>query len=148
MLPIDADHEQTDLMPVLASDLAGDPLQDPLPLPDSELDLDELELERLSLDSCPDADSSSEEVSDCECCGEGDLAHLHLDGEWTAEEEVSGGALASFSVCVGSVEVEADGPALDLETVPPPVLWIIASFKTSGAFLWFSKDGRHARSTP
>ena len=138
-----------DLMPALASDLAGDPSQDPLPLPDPELDPDELdELERLPLDSCPDADSSSEEESDCECCGEGDLACLHLDGEQTAEEEVSGGALVSFSICVGSVEVEADRPALALETVPPPVLWIIASFKTSLAFLWFSKDRRHARSMP
>ena len=85
MLPIDADHEWTDLAPALASDLAGDPLWDPIPLPDSELDPDELdELERLPLDSCPDADPLSEEVSDCECCGEGDLAHLHLEGEWTA----------------------------------------------------------------
>ena len=73
---------------------------------------------------------------------------LHLDGERTADEEVSGGALVSFSICVGSVEVEADGPALTLDTVPPPVLWIIASLNTSLAFLQFSKDGRHARSTP
>ena len=149
MLPINADRERANLMPVLASDLAGDPSWDPLPLPDSELDPDELdELERLPLDLCPDADSSLEEESDCEHCGEGDLAHLHLDGEWTVEEEVSRGALASFSICVGSVEVEADRPALALETVPPPVLWIIASFKTSVAFLWFLKDWRHARSMP
>ena len=47
----------------------------------------------------------------------------------------------SFSICVGSVEVEADGPALALETVPLPVLWIIASLKISLAFLQFSKDG-------
>ena len=64
------------------------------------------------------------------------------------EEGVSGGALVSFSICVGSVEVEADGPALTLEAVPPPVLWIIASLKTSLAFLWFSKDWRCARSLP
>ena len=95
-------------------------MQDPLPLPDSELDPDELdELERLPFDSCPDADPSSEDVSDCKHCGEGDLARLCLEGERTAEEEVSGGALASFSICVGSVEVEADRPALTLEAVPP-----------------------------
>ena len=63
-------------------------------------------------------------------------------------EEVSGVALVSFSICVGSVEVEADGSALALDTVPPPVLWIIASFKTSLAFLQFSKDGRCVRSMP
>ena len=131
--------------PTLASDLAGDPSWDPLPLPDSEPDPNELdELERLPFDLCPDANSSSEEESDCEHCGEGDLAHLHLDGEWTAEEEVSGGASASFSICVGAVEVEVDGPALTVETAPPPVLWMIASFKTSVAFLQLSKDGRHA----
>ena len=140
MLPIETDHERTDLTPALASDLAGDPLWDPLPLPDSELDLDELdELERLPLDSCPDADPSSEEVSDCEHCGEGDLACLCLEGEQTMEEEVSREALAFFLICVGSVEVEADGPALTLEAVPPPVLWIMASFKTSLAFLQFLK---------
>ena len=145
-LPIDAVHERADLAPALASDLAGDPLQDPLLLPDSELDLDELdELERLPFDLCPDADYSSEEESDCEHCGEGDLAHLHLDGEQTAEEELSRGASTSFSICVGAVEVEADGPAFALETAPPPVLWMIASFKTSVAFLQLSKDGRHAR---
>ena len=83
--------------PVLASDLAGDPSRDPLPLPDSELDSDELnELERLPFDPCPDAESSSEEQPDCECCGEGDLACLHLDGEQTAEEEVSGGCISIF----------------------------------------------------
>ena len=71
-----------------------------------------------------------------------------VDGEQTAEEEVSGGALVSLLICVGSVEVEADGAALTLDAVPPPVLWIIASLKTSLAFLWFSKDGRHARSMP
>ena len=137
----DAVREWADLVPALASDLAGDPLRDPLPLPDSELDPDELdELEQLPFDPCPDADSSSEEESDCERCREGDLARLHLDGEWTAEEEVSGGASASFLICVGSVEVEVDGPALTLETVPPPVLWMIASFKTSVAFLQLSKD--------
>ena len=43
MLPTDADCERADLMPVLASGPAGDPLQDPLPLMDPELDLDELE---------------------------------------------------------------------------------------------------------
>ena len=73
---------------------------------------------------------------------------LCLGEERTTEEEVSGGALASFSICVGAVEVEADGPALTLEAVPPPVLWIMASFKTSLAFLRSSKDGRHARSMP
>ena len=57
------------------------------------------------------------------------------------EEEVSRGALASFSICVGSVEVEADGPALTLEAVPPPVLRIMASFKTSWPSCGSQKTG-------
>ena len=149
MLPIDAVCERADLAPVLASDLAGDPSRDPLPLPDSELDPDELdELERLPFDLRPDADSSSEESQTVSVAEKGTWVHLHLDGERTAEEEVSGGASASFSICVGAVEVEADGPALTVETAPPPVLWMIASFKTSVAFLRLSKDGRHARFMP
>ena len=69
----DAAADQTDRAPALASDLAGDPLQDPLPLLDLELDPDELdELDRLPLDLCPDAElSPEEEVPDCDCCGEG-----------------------------------------------------------------------------
>ena len=73
--------ERTDQAPALASDLAGDPLRDLLPLPDPELDPDELdELERLPLDLRPDAELPLEEVPDCDRCGEGDLMHLHLEG--------------------------------------------------------------------
>ena len=47
----DAAAKRTDRAPALALDLAGDPLQDLLPLPDPELDPDELdELEWLPLD--------------------------------------------------------------------------------------------------
>ena len=54
--PTDAATEWTDRVPGLASDLAGDPLQDSLPLPDPELDPDELdELDQLPLDLHPDA---------------------------------------------------------------------------------------------
>ena len=61
---------------MLASDLAGDPSRDPLPLLDSELDPNELdELERLPFDPHSDAESSSEEEPDCEHCREGDLVH-------------------------------------------------------------------------
>ena len=76
-LPTDAVCEWTDLMPVLTSDLTGDLPWDPLPLPDLELDPDELnELERVSHDPCSDAELSLEEEPDHECCGEGDLAHV------------------------------------------------------------------------
>ena len=69
-------------MPALALDLAGDPLQDPLPLPDLELNPNELdELDRLPLEPCPDAKlSPEEEAPDCERCGEGDLVCLCLEG--------------------------------------------------------------------
>ena len=81
---------------------------------------DELDkLERLPLDLRSDAELSPEEEElDRKWCGEGDLAHLHLDGEHTAEEEVEGrpshgGVLWHLSSnCVGAVEVEADGPVL------------------------------------
>ena len=88
--PTDAATEWTDRVPALALDLAGDPLWDSLPLPDLELDPDELnELERLPLDPCPDAKlSPEEEVLDCDCCGEGDFAHLHLEGECTMDGEL------------------------------------------------------------
>ena len=81
-------------MPALASDLAGDPLWDSLPLPDLELDPDELEeLDRLPLDPCPDAKlSSEEEALDCDRCGEVDFAHLHLEGEHAADGELGGGS--------------------------------------------------------
>ena len=53
-------------------------------------------------------------------CGEGDLACLHLVGEHTAGETVGevggmpspGRSSASHSVCLGTVEMEADGPVL------------------------------------
>ena len=90
--------EWTDHMPALASDLAGDPLRDSLPLPDLELDPDELdELDRLPLDPRPDAKLSPEEELDCDCCGEGDFAHLCFDGERAADGELGGGS------CNGSV---------------------------------------------
>ena len=141
-------------MPMLATDPAGDPSWDPLPLPDPEPKTDELdELKQLPLDPCSDAKLSPEEEPDCEHCGEGDLAHLHLDGEHTAEEEVEGrpswgSASASFPVCVGAVEVEADGPVLTVAAALPPVLQRIASFKTSLAFLWLSRGRLWARSRP
>ena len=85
-LPTDAAAERTDRAPTLASDLAGDPLWDPLPLLDLELDPDELnELDQLPLDPHPDAELSlEEEVPDCDHGGKGDLAHLRLEGEHTA----------------------------------------------------------------
>ena len=111
------------------------------------------ELEQLPLDLCSDAELSPEEEPDHKQCGEGDLAHLRLDGECTAEEEVEGrpsqgSALASFLVCVGAVEVEADRPVLTVVAAPPPVLQRIASFKMSSAFLWLSRGGVCARSRP
>ena len=88
--PTDAATEWTDRVPALASDLAGDPLWDSLPLPDLELDPNELdELERLPLDPCPDAElSPEEEAPDCDRCGEWDFAHLRLDGEHTMDGEL------------------------------------------------------------
>ena len=41
----------------------------------------------------------------------------------------------------GAVEVEAGGSTLTLATAPPHVLQMMASFKTSSAFPWLSKDG-------
>ena len=79
--PTDAATEWTDHTPALASDLAGDPLWDLLPLLDLELNPDELdELDRLPLDLRPDAELSPEEEPDCDRCGEGDLVHLTLGG--------------------------------------------------------------------
>ena len=126
MLPTDAAAERTDRAPALASDLAGDPLQDSLPLPDPELNPDELnELELLPLDLCPDAELSlEEEVPDCDHCGEGDLAHLHLEGERTAGREQGGRprkeiVSALFKTGTGAVEVEAAGITLTLLTGLP-----------------------------
>ena len=148
MLPTDAAAEQTDRAPALASDLAGDPLQDPLPLPDPELNPDELdELEQLPLDPHPDAKLSlEEEVPDCDCCGEGDLARLRLEGECTAGGEQGGRphngiVSALFETWTGAVEVEVAGITLALLTGLPRVLQMMASFKTSSAFLLPSKDG-------
>ena len=147
MLPTDTAAEQTDRAPALALDLAGDPLQDPLPLPDLELNPDELdELEQLPLDLRPDAKLSLEEVPDCDRCGEGDLAHLHLEGECTAGGEQAGrpcdGIVSVlFEMWTGAVEVEVAGITLALLTGLPRVLQMMASFKTSLAFLLPSKDG-------
>ena len=117
-------------MPALALNLAGDPPWDSLPLPDPEPNSDELEeLKRLSLDQCSDAKlSPEEEEPDCERCGEGDLAHLRLDGECTAEEELEGrppkwecfGISRDLCGCCGGGC--ADGPVLAVAAAPPPVL--------------------------
>ena len=135
-------------MPALASDLAGDPLCDPLPLLDLELDPDELdELDQLPLDPCPDAElSPEEEAPDCDCWGEEDLAHLHLEGEHAAGGGLggrprNGSVLAFLETWTGAVEVEAGGINLTLLTGLPHVLRMMASFKTSSAFLRLSKDG-------
>ena len=113
-LPTDAVAERTDRAPALASDLAGDPLWDLLPLLDLELDPDELnELNRLPLDPCPDAELPlEEEALDCNCCGEGDLAHvMHLEGEHAAGGGLggrlrNGSVSAFFETWTGAVEVE------------------------------------------
>ena len=148
MLLTDATAKQTDRAPTLALDLAGDSLQDLLPLPDPELDPDELdELEQLPLDPRPDAELLlEEEVPDCDCCGEGNLAHLRLEGEHTAGREQAGRprdgiVLSLFETWTGDVEVEAAGITLALLTGLPRVLRKMASFKTSSAFLPPSKDG-------
>ena len=147
MLPTDAAAERTDRAPALASDLAGDPLRDPLPLPDPELNPDELdELEQLPLDLRPDAELPLEEVPDCDCCGEGDLARLCLEGECTAGGELggrhcNGSVSASCETWAGAVEVEVAGITLALLTGLPRVLRMMASFKMSLAFLPLSKDG-------
>ena len=118
MLPTNAAAERIDRVPTLASDLAGDPLWDPLPLPDPELDPDELdELERLPLDLHPDTELPLEEVPDCDCCGEGDLAHLRLEGECTAGGEQAG--RPRDGIVSGAVEIEAAGITLALLTGRP-----------------------------
>ena len=106
---------------------SGDPLRDLLPLPDPELNPDELdELERLPLDPCPDAKLSleEEEAPDCDHCGEGDLAHLRLEVEHTAGREQAarprdGIVSALFETWTGAVEVEAAGITLALLTGLP-----------------------------
>ena len=145
----DAVAERTDRAPALASDLARDPLRDLLPLPDPELHPDKLnELEWLPLDPRPDAELSlEEEVPDCDHSGEGDLAHLRLEGERTAgagsREEDFARELSQtlFETWTGAVEVKAAGITLALLTGLPRVLWMMASFKMSLAFLPPSKDG-------
>ena len=135
------------LMHPLASDPAGDPSRDPLPLPELEPEPDEpYELKWLPLDLWSDAEPlPEEEEPDCERHGEGDLAHLCLVGEHTAGEEVEGkpswgSSSASRPVGRGAVEVEveADGPVLTVAAALPPVLWRIASFKMYSAFLQLS----------
>ena len=152
-LPSDAACEWTDLSCPLALDLAGDPSRDPLPLPKLEPEPDESdELEQLPLDLRSDAEPlPEEEEPDHKQCREGDLVHLHLVGECTAGQEVEGkpswgSSSASHPVCLGAVEVEADGPVLTVVAALPPVLWRIASFKTSSAFLQLSGGGVCARS--
>ena len=69
------------------------------------------------------------------------------------EEEVEGRpsrgiSSASPLICVGAIEVEVDGPALTVVAAPPPVLWRIASFKMSSAFLWLLSSRVCAISRP
>ena len=156
MLASDAVPEWTDSSCPLAWDHAGDPPRNPPPLPDPEPKPDEPdELEELHLDPQPDLESLPEEEElDCEWHGEGDLAHLHLAGECTMGETVGevggmpspGHSSASSSVCLGTVEMEAEGPVLTAVGTLPPVLWRIASFNTSSAFLWLSDGGVCVRS--
>ena len=98
--PSDAATEWTDRAPGLALDLAGNVLQDSLPLPDLELDPDELnKLDQLPFDLRPDAELSLEEEElDCDCCGEGDFARLHFDGERAVDGELGGGGSCNGSV--------------------------------------------------
>ena len=110
-------------------DLAGDPSRDPLPLLDLEPEPDEPnELKRLLLDPRSDTEPlPEEEESDCEQHGEGDLACLRLFGKHAVGEEVEGrpswgSSFASRLVCLGAVEVEADGPVLTVVAALPPVL--------------------------
>ena len=129
----------------LAWDHAGDPSQDPLPLPDLEPEPDEPdELKELRLDPQLDTEPlPEEEEPDCEWHREGDLVHLRLVGECAVGEmgrEVGGmpswgSSPASHPVCLGAVEVEADRPVLTVAAALPPVLWRMASFNTSLAFL-------------
>ena len=107
----------------LVWDHAGDPPWDPLPLPDlePEPDNDPDELEELCLDLRPDPEplQEEEEELDCERHGEGDLVHVvHLVGECATGETAGdvggmpslGHSSASHSVCLGTVEMEADRP--------------------------------------
>ena len=137
----------------LALDLAGDPSRDSLPLPEPEPEPDEPdELERLPLDLQADAEPlPEEEEPDCKQCREGDVACWHLVGEHTAGEEVEGkpsqgSSLASHPVCLGAVEVDVDRPVPTVVAALPLVLWRMASFKTSSAFLQLSGVGVCARS--
>ena len=115
MLPTEAAAEQTDRAPALASNLAGDPLRDLLPLLDPELNPNELDkLEWLPLDLCPDAELPLEEVPDCDRCGEGDLVHLRLEGECAAGREQAG--RPCNGIASGAAEVEVAGITLALLT--------------------------------
>ena len=57
-------------------------------------------------------------------------------GEEVEGKPSQGSSSASHPVCLGAVEVEADGPVLTVVAALPPVLQRIAYFKTSSAFLW------------
>ena len=79
-------------------------------------------------------------MPDCDRCGEGDLVHLRLEGERTPGREQAGRphdgiVSALFETWMGAVEVEAAGITLALLTGLPRVLRMMASFKTSLAFL-------------
>ena len=156
-LPSDAARELTDPSCALALDLAGDPSRDPLPLPDPEPEPEPNkpdELEQLHPDLRSVTEPLPEENKpDCEWHGGGDLVHLHLDGECAAGEEVErrpswGSSSASRPVSWGAVEVEADGPVLTVAAALPPVLWRMASFNTSLAFLRLSGGRVCVRSRP
>ena len=145
MLLSDAACKWTDPSHPLAWDCVGDPSQNPLPLPDPEPEPDKPdELKELHLDLRSDPEPLPEqEELDHEQCGERDLAHLRLVGEWGVDDtggEVGGmtsleSLPASHPVCLGAVEVEGDGPVLIVAAAFPPVLWRMASFNTSSAFL-------------
>ena len=80
--------------------------------------------------------------------------HLHLVGECAVGEtgeEVGGmpslgSSPASHPVCLGAVEMEVDGLVLTAVAALPPVLWRMASFNTSSAFLRLLGGGVCARS--
>ena len=115
----DTAAERTDRVPALSLDLAGDPLWDLLPLPDLELNPNELdELDQLPLDPRPDAELPlEEEAPDGDRCGEGDLARLRLEGECATGGGLggrhrNGSVSAFFETWTGAVEVKAGGITL------------------------------------
>ena len=132
--------ERTERAPTLASDLARDPLGDLLPLPDPELNPDELdEHERLPLDLRPDAELPLEEVPDCDLLWRGGSGTFALGGRvYSAGGEQAG--RPCDGIVSDAVEVEAAGITLALLTGRPRELQMMASFKASLALWLPSKD--------